>query len=192
MAELDRADGRPADAIETIKRAQADPEYSSLPSTVRRTIATQETHAHLELGELGKAASTAVDIIEHGGTIGVWHEMLQLADTDMDQLTLVLGLALLTDGADFIDALPAAVGPHRTPGLCATYLGLGGTNPDAVSVGLLAAALTGQDELGELIAGHGHLLPDDVRERLADHLSTEGAKAAAQALLAKPTTRLSA
>jgi hypothetical protein len=140
--------------------------------------------ALLALGELRDAVGHAVDLLDLGGEVEDWPRLLELAGEDLEALSPILGLVLLTDGVTFIDALPQAVGPERTAVICAAYLGMGGQNPEAVSVGVLAAAMTGQINLGCLLAGHSNLLPGDIIERLVEHLDRNEAAPIAAALRA--------
>lgn len=174
----------PTAALAIIERAQSDELHDRNPTTVRRNLAARRVRALLALGELRDAVGHAVDLLDLGGEVEDWPRLLELAGEDLEALSPILGLVLLTDGVTFIDALPQAVGPERTAVICAAYLGMGGQNPEAVSVGVLAAAMTGQIDLGCLLAGHSNLLPGDIIERLVEHLDRNEAAPIAAALRA--------
>lgn len=174
----------PDAALAILDRAVTDPRFDRGPATVRRNLAAHRVQALLGLDRLREAVAHAVDLLDLGGTIDDWPRFLELAGDDLEALSPILGLVLLTDGTSFIDALPHAVGPERTAVICATYLGMGGQNPEAVSIGVLAAAMTGQIELGCVLANHGGLLPSDIVERLVEHLDRSDAAPIAAALTA--------
>jgi len=174
----------PTAALAIIERAQSDELHDRNPTMVRRNLAARRVRALLALGELRDAVGHAVDLLDLGGEVEDWPRLLELAGEDLEALSPILGLVLLTDGVTFIDALPQAVGPERTAVICAAYLGMGGQNPEAVSVGVLAAAMTGQIDLGCLLAGHSNLLPGDIIERLVEHLDRNEAAPIAAALRA--------
>lgn len=152
--------------------------------TARHQLASIASRAHLALDDLPAAVREGVEIVDDGGSLEHWEQLLQAAESDMEQLALVLGLALLGDEEAFVDAVARAVSPGRTAEICGSYLALGGTNPDAVSTGVLAATLAGQNALASVIAQHGELLPPEIRSRLADHLREVGAADVALRLLA--------
>ena len=174
----------PDAALDILDRAQADDRFDRGPATVRRNLAAHRVQALLALGRLREAVAHAVDLLDLGGEVDDWPRLLELAGDDLEALSPILGLVLLTDGALFIDALPQAVGPERTAVICAAYLGMGGQNAEAVSIGVLAAAMTGQIELGCVLAGHGELLPAEIVERLVEHLDRTDAAPIAAALTA--------
>jgi hypothetical protein len=188
QARLDVGDNNGALRIIADVRAAGDGASAMRRDRVR--LGTVALRAHLGVHDLPRAVREAADILDNGGSIEDWELLLHEAEGDMHALTLVLGLALTTDGIDFIDALARSIAPTRTAEICGTYLGLGGTNPDAVSTGLLASVLAGQEELGLVIAQYGSVLPDELRARLAQHLSDSGAPTLAFTLMAEQSARL--
>ncbi len=177
----------PESALRHLDAAVADDQFTRSPAPLQRDIATSRMNALLNVGQLRLAISTAVDLLDLGGEITDWAPFLDLAGEDLEALSVTLGLVLLTDGVAFIDALPQAVGPERTAVICATYLGMGGQNPEAVSVGVLAASMTGQIDLGCVIAGYASLLPAGLVDRLCNHLDRTDAARIAAALSAPQT-----
>lgn len=182
IAESHLRNGSPQDALNVVWVTRDATHHDRFTRTRRHDLARLATRAHLEMDDLASAIREAADIVEEDGSLQLWDQLLATAGDDMNSSTLVLGLALLGNGVEFVDALAASVGPGRTGQLCAAYLALGGTNPDAVSTGLLAAVLAGQDELAMVIADYGSLLPDEIRTRLAQHLRDGSAHLLAERL----------
>lgn len=160
----------PQHALALISAMRKETPLDWLTTSRRHVVATLVARSHLELGSLTDAVREAADVVDDDGFLGIWDQLLDHAGDDLEATTLVLGLALLGDGIEFIDAITTSVPPGRTGQLCATYLALGGRNPDAVTTGILAAVLSGQKELALVIADHGALLPGDIRTRLTEHL----------------------
>ncbi|MDW3176321.1 MAG: glycosyltransferase [Acidimicrobiia bacterium] len=179
-AALDSGDaGRARDVID---RSQNSPHHDRLTRDRRHDLARLATRAHLDLGNLRTAIGHATEVVADDGELRVWERLISATAEETDGSTLLLGLALLSDGVEFIDALAGSAAPARTGQLCAAYLGLGGANPDAVSTGVLACVLSGLEELALVIADHGDLLPEDIRERLVEHLTEASANSVAERL----------
>lgn len=176
VAESALAQGDPRRALDLIESARSADQTDRVTRNRRHELAVLASRANLDLGNLPAAVSEAVEVVEEGGSLAHWNVLLEASQKDTQSLALVIGLALLGDGMEFVDALTHTVAPLRTAEICATYLGLGGMNPDAVSTGILAAAMANQNELACVIADHGDLLPEDIRSRLATHLNESGAK----------------
>ena len=182
VAEACLRERNPLRALAAVHATRDADHHDRLTRDRRHDLARLATRAHLEMHDLASAIREAAEIVDADGSLQLWEQLLTEAGQDMNSATLVLGLALLGDGVDFVDALAAAVGPGRTGQLCAAYLGLGGANADAVSTGILAAVLAGQDELALVIAEHGSLVPDEIRSRLAQHLRENSACSVADRL----------
>ena len=139
-------------------------------------------HAHLLLDDMAEAMSVALDVVEDRGTMRAWPALLDACADDSQRMALVLGLALLSDGEDFVDAAAATLPPEKTAELCAAYLAAGGVHPNAVSTGVLAATLKGQEGLGLVVAEHGAIVPEEIRHKLAAHVRDAGQAAVADRL----------
>lgn len=171
-----------AEALRIIDSARRAEHHDRVTSDRRTELARLAIRSQLQLDNIEAAASEATEIIDSGGDLGLWPEFLNYSNGDLDASTFILSLALIGDGVEFIDSLATSVAPMRTAQLCAAYLALGGTNPDAVSTGTLAAVLAGANELALVIVEHGSLLPDEIRTRLAQHLSENSARHIAERL----------
>lgn len=180
--------GDPNGALEVVQQTRDATSHDRLTLARRHDLARLAAEAHLAMADLAAAIRESADIVDGDGALQLWDQLLIAAGDDMESSTLVLGLALLGDGVEFVNALATSVGPDRTAQLCAAYLGLGGKNPDAVSTGVLAAVLAGQDELAMVIADHGSLLPEEIRARLAQHLIESSAGPVAERLEAGQLT----
>jgi len=182
IAESHLREGNPQTALDVVQVTRDATHHDRFTRSRRHDLARLATRAHIEMDDLASAILEAADVVEEDGSLQLWEQLLATTGDDMNSSTLVLGLALLGNGVEFVDALAVSVGPGRTAQLCAAYLALGGTNPDAVSTGILAAVLAGQDELALVVAEYGWLLPDEIRTRLAQHLTDGSAHLLAERL----------
>ncbi|MFN3218270.1 MAG: glycosyltransferase [Acidimicrobiales bacterium] len=170
--------------IDAARRAVADDQAHITPveATARHELADAAVRALLAKGDIAAAAGEALDVIEDEGRLGCWEDLLAAARGDDQMLTLVIGLALLSDGSDFIAAVTHTERAARTAELCLVYLASGGTCPDAVITGLLAAAIAGRGDLAVLVADHGALVDGETAGQLAAKLREKGADDAARRL----------
>ncbi len=170
--------------IDAARQATADDEIVPVPITasLRHELADAAIRALLVRGDIAAAAGEALDVIEDGGSLASWDDLLAAADGDDERLALTIGLALLSDGDDFIDALTRTQRTARTAELCLAYLASGGANPSAVITGALAAAIAGRGDLALLVADHGELLDPDTAIQVADTLRRRGGEDAARRL----------
>lgn len=185
-AEAARDAGDPRGALDVVHAARRAQGFSDLQRGHRHELTTVAARAHLDLGDAVSAVGESVEIVDERGEIDYWDLLLDAAGDDRELITLVLGLALLGDGEAFLDAAARTLRPDRTAEICGAYLEVGGDNPNAVSTGILAAVLTGGNDLAVSIAGYARLLPDDVRERLRVHVADAGAAEVADGLAAQP------
>ena len=174
--------GMPEVALDMATAARESGGVDSAPMARRHELVNRVVDARLLLGNLAGAVAEALVIVEEQGSLDAWPAMLEAAVDDTEQLTLVLGLALLSDGTDFLRAAASTLRPDKTAELCLAYLMAGGRNPDAVTTGVLAAVLRDRADLALLLVEHADLLEPDVRERLAEQLRGAGATAAADRL----------
>jgi tetratricopeptide (TPR) repeat protein len=132
-------------------------------------------------GHLAAAAGEALEVLEEGGCLGCWPDLVQ-AGSD-DQWTAVLvGLALIGDGDGFVAAVAGTQRIERTATLCLTYLAAGGTATAAVTTGLLAAVLANREDLAAMVADHGGALDPDTARQLVGRLENDGRAAVAARL----------
>jgi len=162
--------------IVAARAAVADTEdlIAPIDPAVRHELADAAVRAHLRAGSVGAAAGEALAVIEERGRLGCWAELLDAADGDDQHLALVIGLALLSDGEDFVATLARTRRAQRTAELCLAYLASGGAQPAAVSTGVLAAAIAERTDLAVLVADHGALLAPDTARRIAGKLRDRG------------------
>ncbi len=176
-------DTHPDGATEMVTAARSTADFESAnPSHLRDEVTRAAAHARLAGGDVAGAVDELVDLVERDLPIELWPELLRACATDLGPLAMVLGLALLTDGDEFVFELARSVEPARTATICASYLAAGGQNPDAVTTGILAAVMAGHEDLAVVIAGHAGVLPVDIRARLERHLSGVGASVVADHL----------
>jgi tetratricopeptide (TPR) repeat protein len=183
---LSEADVDAARAVTSTARAHED--YDTNPVHVRDQVCRLAARARLITGDVAGAVSELVDIVGHRSPVDMWPELLDATGPDLEALAVLLGLALLTDGEEFIVEVARSSPPARTATICASYLAAAGPNPDAVTTGILAALMTSQHELAEVIAGFSYLVPGDIRARLEEHLRETGATQVAEALSTLPVS----
>jgi hypothetical protein len=159
--------------------AAADGHTQPVEATARHELADAAVRALLARGDIAAAAGEALDVIEDGGRLGCWDDLLTASRGDDQWLALVIGLALLSDGTDFIDAVSRTERTERTAELCLAYLASGGTNADAVVTGVLAAVIARRGDLAVLVADHGSLVEGETATQLAAKLRERGADDAA-------------
>lgn len=148
-------------------------------ATARHELADAAVRALLARGDIAAAAGEALDVIEDDGRLGCWDDLLAASRGDDQWLALVIGLALLSDGTDFIDTVSRTERTERTAELCLAYLASGGTNADAVVTGVLAAVIARRGDLAVLVADHGSLVQGETATQLAAKLRERGADDAA-------------
>lgn len=183
IAATSATDTDPSAIAALVATAHDSPSYAEAnPSHLRNEVARLDARARAASGDIAVAVSVLVDVVSQGGSVEVWPALLRACGSDLAPPAGVLGLALLTDGDEFMTTLERSVEPARSATICASYLQAGGTNPDAVTTGILAAAMSGQDQLALVIADHASLLPDEILDRLGAHLGENGQPAIAERL----------
>ncbi len=163
-------------ALDIIEAARATGAVDKATRERRHGLINRAVEANLALGNMAAAASEALILLEQQGHVESWGEMLAVAANDSQYLAVVLGLALLGDGEDFVQAAAASLAPEKAAEVCAAYLVAGGTHPDAVSTGVLAALIGGIPEIAKVAAGYASLLEPDAAIRLAEHVQGAGAQ----------------
>ncbi len=174
--------GQPQIALEMIEAARHEGAAEGVSRARDHELINCAVNAHLGVDDLQSAIVEALVIVEQRGSVDSWAAMLTSASDDTERMTLVLGLALLSDGADFLSAAAASLRPEKTAELCAAFLVSGGINPDAVITGILAATLRDRHDLAEVMVDYTHLLDSEVRANLAVRLRESGASAIAAKL----------
>lgn len=167
--------GMPEVALDMVAAARETEADRNVSGTRRDELTNCAVAAHLALSDLPSAVGEALVIIENRGHLESWPTMLEATIEDTEKLTLVLGLALLSDGTDFLAAAAATLRPDKTAELCLAYVMSGGRHPDAITTGILAALLRGRIDLAELLADHADRLDPDVRVKLIRQAGEAGA-----------------
>jgi tetratricopeptide (TPR) repeat protein len=168
IAETELDAGSHQAAVAASRKVRGCDGFELNPVSLRDQLIRAESVAHARGGRLAAAVGELIEVVEHGGAVEVYPELLAATGEDLEALALVLGLALLTDGEEFVAEVARA-------------------NPDAVTTGILAALMTGQDDVALVVAGHAHLLPTALHERLEHHLREQGASVIADHLPAATT-----
>jgi hypothetical protein len=155
---------------------------AAVEAPARHELADAAVRALLAKDDIAAAAGEALDVIEDGGRLGCWDDLLRTARGDDQKVALVIGLALLSDGTDFVAAVSRTERAARIAELCLAYLASGGANADAVITGALAAAIARRGDLAALVADHGALVDGETAGQLAAKLRERGADDAARRL----------
>lgn len=172
------------DIIGTVRDAAVD---RDIPARHRHALADAAVLAWLAAGHVRPALEEAATILGEGGDLETWDALIAATAEDLEQFAPVLNLALASDGAAFIDATRQTLPAENAAATCLSYLAAGGTNPDAVTTGLVTATVHGREDLAELFLEHRELIePDDLNglatvlrgrghDHLADRLEPAGA-----------------
>lgn len=173
----------PEVALDIVEAVRATGSVDQAPTALRHQLVEVAVEALVAAGDLPNAVGEAITVVEEQGQLQSWPALVVAGVADLERLTLVIGLALIGDAGGFIDAAVRNVAAERTAELCLGYLASGGTNPDAVTTGILAAMLHGRDDLAELFVPHRSLVDPELLDRLADQLQTNGHDTLAAALV---------
>lgn len=130
--------------------------------------------ARLALEDIDGALGEAAGIVQSGGELTTWPDLIEATAGDLEQFTPVLGLALTSDGGAFIEATRHTLPAERAALTCLSYLAAGGTHPDAVTTGVITAAVNGRPEIVELILEHRDLVEPEALDDVAGVLRGGG------------------
>ena len=101
---------------------------------------------------------------------------------DVDRFAPVLQLALTGDGSAFIEATRSTLPGEHAAITCLSYLAAGGTNADAVTAGIVTAAVHGRDDVAELFVEHLDLVEEAQLDGIVSALRGGGHQAVADRL----------
>lgn len=138
--------------------------------------------AHLATGDLGAALDEAVRLSSLGGDVTTWPELIGATAGDVDHFAPVLQLALSGDGTAFIEATRQTLPGEHAAITCLSYLAAGGTNADAVTTGIVSAAVHGRDDVAELFVEHLDLVEEEQLDGIVNVLRGSGHQAVADRL----------
>ncbi|MEM7288116.1 MAG: hypothetical protein AAF480_17330, partial [Actinomycetota bacterium] len=138
--------------------------------------------AHLASGDLGAALDEAAHLTADGGDVTTWPELIAATADDVDHFAPVLQLALTGDGAGFIEATRQTLPGEHAAITCLSYLAAGGTNAEAVTTGIVTAAVHGRDDVAELFVEHLDLVEETQLDGIVSVLRGGGHQAVADRL----------
>lgn len=138
--------------------------------------------AHIAAGDLGTALDEAAHLASSGGDVTTWPELIAATAGDVDHFAPVLQLALSGDGTGFIEATRQTLPGEHAAITCLSYLAAGGTNADAVTTGIVSAAVHGRDDVAELFVEHLDLVEEEQLDGIVNVLRGGGHQAVADRL----------
>lgn len=138
--------------------------------------------AHIAAGDLGAALDEAAHLASAGSEVTTWPELIAATAGDVDHFAPVLQLALTGDGTGFIEATRQTLPGEHAAITCLSYLAAGGTNADAVTTGIVSAAVHGRDDVAELFVEHLDLVEEGQLDGIVDVLRGGGHQAVADRL----------
>ncbi len=137
------------DIVAAVRTTDLDP-----ADPLGHELANVSVVAHLARGEVGPALDEAAALCGAGGDLTAWPELIEATAEDLDRFAPVLQLALTSDGSGFIDAARHTLPGDRAAITCLSYLAAGGQNADAVTTGIVTAAVHGREDVAELFIEH--------------------------------------
>ena len=138
--------------------------------------------AHIAAGDLGAALDEAAHLASNGDPVTTWPELIAATADDVDHFAPVLQLALSGDGTAFIEATRQTLPGEHAAITCLSYLAAGGTNAEAVTTGIVSAAVHGRDDVAELFVEHLDLVEEEQLDGIVTVLRGGGHQAVADRL----------
>ena len=138
--------------------------------------------AQLGAGDLSAALAEAFQLSAAGGEVTTWPELIAATAGDVDSFAPVLQLALSGDGSAFIEATRSTLPGEHAAITCLSYLAAGGTNAEAVTTGIVTAAVHGRDDVAELFVEHLDLVEEAQLDGIVSALRGGGHQAVADRL----------
>ncbi len=155
----------------------------------RTTFHNGLARAYAFMGDAEKAVATAYELLEETpDDFEGWHPLVECLNGvyGSNALELVLPLALMDTVGGFIEPIIRTYPTGTLAGFCVAYATAGGEVPEAIRVGLLAAAMAGDNEAFRSLLPHADVLPADVRLGLANRVAGTGRTDLADKLRATP------
>jgi hypothetical protein len=143
----------------------------------RRVFNDQLVSAYSHVGAAEEAVAKAFALLEdHPAGLGSWPDLIsclaaQFGDAAME---LVLPLTIKDSVGGFLEPLIKTFPSFGVADFCAAYVTAGGSVAEATRVGLLAAAMSGNDRAFAEIAPKASDLDPFVRVGLADRIASSG------------------
>jgi len=156
----------------------------------RRVFSDQLVSAYSHVGAAEEAVATAFALLEeHPDGLGNWPDLIsclaaQFGDATME---LVLPLTVKDTVGGFLEPLIKTFPSFGVADFCAAYVTAGGSVAEATRVGLLAAAMSGNDKAFTKIAPKASDLDPFARVGLADRIASSGRPDLADELRTAPT-----
>jgi tetratricopeptide (TPR) repeat protein len=155
----------------------------------RRVFLDQLVEAYARIGDPEQAVATAYSLLENDPTaLSKWPELIsclreRFGDATME---LILPLAVKDQVGKFLEPLIKTFASASVADFCAAYVTAGGTLAEATRVGLLAAAMSGNDKAFDEISPKAGDLDPFVRVGLADRIASSGRPDLAETLRSQP------
>ena len=153
----------------------ATPTFRSVPA--RAALGALEAAALARLGRLDEAFATAMDALSLSPAhFGAWPDMAAAAATLPPEgcERVLLALASRDPTGEFFPAVVGKLAPANTARFCLAYCTEGGTHPEAVRVGLMAALLSGQPGVFRDLVRYAGRLDGEILQRIAERARAKG------------------
>ncbi len=183
--------GNPAELI-AVAEQFGNPETDLHLVTIehnRLVFRDQLVSAYARVGRAEEAVANAFDLLEHDpAALGNWPDLIACLSTQFGEaaLELITPLALMDTVGGFLEPIIKTYASAAVAGFCVAYASRGGAIADATRVGLLAAAMAGDDSSFETLAAKASDLDPFVRVGLADKIAATGRPDLAEKLRAQP------
>jgi len=133
--------------------------------------------AYAASGRVDQAAETAVALLtENSSALHSWPLLIEslCATYGVAAMELLVPIALLDETGGFLPPLITAYPSKDVASFCAAYLDRGGRITETIRVGLLAAAMSGNDDAFAAILPEANNLDQSIRDSLAVRVATGG------------------
>lgn len=184
---------RPADvlAMEASRAARRSVAPVFRSDVARAALLSLVAEAHARQGDPHAALAVALESLRLAPEYfqpRAWPPIIgALATLPVDGCeNALVELALADTSGEIFPAVVATRPPASTALICRAYCERGGSHPEAIRVGLMAALLTGQSDSFESLAAHAGRLDPSLVGRIAGRAADRGRRDLADLLLAVP------
>ena len=157
------------------RTSSATPTFRS--DEARAAVGSFEAAALASLGRLDDAVAAAVDALSLSPRgFAAWPDMADAAATLPPEAgeRMLLDLALRDPTGEFFPSVLGKLAPANTARFCLAYCTEGGTHPEAVRVGLMAALLSGQPGVFRDLVRYAGRLDGEILQRIAERARAKG------------------